>query len=117
MANPRLRKGHSNPYGPTGLSRSVLLQLESGPATIAQILETLGPRSEGVNRGTIYTILSRAALNGLVSCNKTDVEAKKPYLFELTEGGRRRVKWIHGKVKKKTRPASRVAANPVEEEE
>ena len=117
MPNPRLRKGHPNPYGPTGLSRSVLLQLENGPVTINQILETLGPRSDGVNRGTVYTILARAAQNGLVACNKTDANAKRPYFFELTDGGRRRVKWIRGRARKKVHEERRAVANPKAEEE
>lgn len=118
MGNPRLRKGKSNPYGPTGLSRSVLLQLQDGPATISSILGSMGPHSDGVHRGTILTVLNRAIMNGLVTTNRLD-GAKKPYLFELTDGGRRRVKWILGKTKVKSRPTGglRAVANPVEKEE
>jgi DNA-binding PadR family transcriptional regulator len=119
MGNPRLRKGRPNPYVRTGLSRSVLLQLEGGPATISSILGGMGPHSEGVHRGTILTILNRAILNGLVTTNRLD-GAKKPYLFELTDGGRRRVRWIRGgKVKTKSRPSTglRAVANPKGEEE
>lgn len=77
----------------------------------------MGPHSEGVHRGTILTVLNRAILNGLVTTNRLD-DAKKPYLFELTDGGRRRVKWILGKVNVKARPSAglRAVANPVEEE-
>jgi hypothetical protein len=120
MGNPNLRKGKPNPYGPTGLSRRVLLQLEDGPATISSILGEMVPRSDGVNRGTILTILNRAILNGLVTTNRLD-GAKKPYLFELTDGGRRRIEWIHGtkaKVKAPPRSKLRIVANPnVEEDE
>lgn len=121
MGNPRLRKGRPNPYGRTGLSRSVLLSLEDGPATISSILGAMGPHSEGVHRGTILTVLNRAILNGLVASNKLDPTARKPYLFELTDGGRRRVRWIRGaKAKKRTKSATgpvRAVANPGKDEE
>ena len=119
MGNPKLRKGKPNPYGPTGLSRSILLQLEKGPLTISGILEQPFPRSDGVNRGTVLTVLNRAVLNGLVTTNRLD-GAKKPYLFELTDGGRRRVKWIRGaKVKRKPLPEQRLraVANPKDDED
>lgn len=118
MPNPRLKKGRSNPYGPTGLSRSVLLQLKEGPLTISGILEQPFPRSAGVNRGTILTILNRAVLRGLVTTNR-GTGVKKPYLFSLTSGGLRRVAWIEGrKFKRKLKPAElRVVANPIEKEE
>jgi hypothetical protein len=118
MGNPNLRKGTPNPYGPTGLSRSVLLQLAAGPVTISSILGGMGPHSEGVHRGTVLTILNRAIMNGLVTTNRLD-GAKKPYLFELTDGGRRRVKWIRGKSKVKARPSTglRAVANPKDPEE
>jgi DNA-binding PadR family transcriptional regulator len=76
------------------------------------------PRSDGIHRGTILTVLNRAIMNGLVTTNRLD-GAKKPYLFELTDGGRRRVKWIRGAVKVKTRPATglRAVANPKDPEE
>ena len=76
------------------------------------------PRSDGVNRGTVLTILNRAILNGLVTTNRLD-GAKKPYLFELTDGGRRRIEWIHGRAKVKARPTVklRVVANPKAEED
>lgn len=118
MPNPRLRKGKPNPYGPTGLSRTILLQLEKGPLTISDILEQPFPRSDGVNRGTVLTILNRAVLNGLVTTTR-GTGAKKPYLFELTDGGMRRVEWIRGaKVKRKPIPSKlRAVANPKDDED
>lgn len=100
----------------TGLSRSVLLALEQGEATIDEILERLGPHNETINNGTIWTIIERARLNGLVTCG-VKAEQKRPYKYSLTDGGLRRVAWIKSKFKRKLKPAElRVAANPVEEE-
>lgn len=100
----------------TGLSRSVLLSLEDGEATVDQIVERIVPRSEGVNNGTVWTILERARENGLVTCG-IKAEQKRPYRYALTEGGLRRVAWIKGKLKMKLKPAVRAVANPVEVEE
>jgi DNA-binding PadR family transcriptional regulator len=72
-----------------------------------------------VNRGTVLTVLNRAVLNGLVTTNR-GTGAKKPYLFELTDGGKRRVKWIRGaKVKRKPLPTQglRAVANPKDDED
>lgn len=78
----------------------------------------MGPHSKGTHRGTVLTVLNRAIQNGLVTTNRLD-GAKKPYLFELTDGGRRRVDWIRGaKVKRKTIPSKlRAVANPKDPEE
>lgn len=101
----------------TGLSRSVLLALESSPASIDGILERLGPHSETVNHGTIWTILERARGNGLVSRAPIS-ERKRPHIYTLTDGGLRRIAWIKSKFKRKLKPAElKIAANPIEEEE
>lgn len=101
----------------TGLSRSVLLALEEGQGTIDEILSRLGPHSETVNHGTIWTILERARGNGLVTCG-VKADQKRPYRYSLTDGGVRRVAWIKSKFKRKLKPVElRIAANPVEEEE
>lgn len=100
----------------TGLSRSILLTLERGPATIEAVLERLGPRDSVITPGAAWVVLERAIRNGLVRSNRR--EEPKPYLYSLTDGGVRRVAWIKGKLKRKSRPAElRVVANPVEKEE
>ena len=100
----------------TGISRSVLLALEGGDATVDEILERLGPHRDTVNNGTVWTILERARQNGLVSCG-TKSEQKRPYRYALTDGGLRRVKWIKGALKRKDLPELRVVANPGKGEE
>ncbi len=102
----------------TGLSRTILLTLERGPATADEVLERLGPREREITRGAVWVVLERAIRNGLVRSNRRDEGIKKPYRYELTDGGRRRVLWIKGKFKIRL-PDLRVAANPgeVEEEE
>lgn len=91
----------------TGLSRTVLLRLEEDPMSIDEILETLGPRSEGVNHGTIWTTLERALQNGLVHRDRKS----NPHLYSLTLGGERRVAWIKNQMKRSAeRP--RAVANP-----
>lgn len=102
----------------TGLSRSVLLALEGGEATsIAEILERLGPHSDTINHGTIWTILERARKLGLVTCGMK-AEQKRPHRYSLTEGGLRRVAWIKGRFKRQEKPALRAVANPsIESEE
>ena len=100
----------------TGLSRSVLLALEGGEATIDELLGRLGPHSDTVNHGTVWTILERARANGLVSCGVKS-EQKRPYRYGLTDGGLRRIKWIKGALKRKDRPELRAVANPGKGEE
>lgn len=100
----------------TGLSRSVLLALEEGEATVDEILERLGPHSDTVNNGTVWTILERARLNGLVTCG-VKAEQKRPYRYSLTDGGVRRIVWIKGKFKRKSKPELRAVANPKVEED
>jgi len=86
----RVRKSKSSYRKLTGLSRGVLLTLKKGPLSVAGVLEAMGPRSESVHEGTIWTILSRARQNGLVRREL----AGRTYLYELTAGGDRRVRWI-----------------------
>lgn len=101
----------------TGLSRSVLLALEEGEATVDEILERLGSHTDTVNNGTVWTIVERARLHGLVTCG-VKAEQKRPYHYSLTDGGLRRVAWIKSKFKRKLKPADlRVVANPTEKEE
>lgn len=101
----------------TGLSRSVLLALADGEATVNEVLARLGPHTDTVNNGTVWTILERARLNGLVTCGVKS-EQKRPYKYWLTEGGLRRVVWIKSQFKRKLKPAElRVVANPTEKEE
>ena len=100
----------------TGLSRSVLLALEQGEATIDEILERLGPHNETINNGTIWTIVERARMNGLVTCG-VKAEQKRPYRYSLTDGGVRRIEWIKGRFKRKAKPDLRAVANPKVEEE
>ncbi len=100
----------------TGLSRSILLTLERGPATIESVLERLGPRDKEITPGAVWVVLERAIRNGLVRSNRR--EEPKPYLYTLTDGGIRRVAWIKSKLKRKLKPAElRVVANPTEKEE
>jgi len=99
----------------TGLSRSILLTLERGPATIEAVLERLGPRDKTITPGAAWVVLERAIRNGLVRSNRR--EEPKPYLYSLTDGGVRRVAWIKAKLKMKLRPVLRVAANPGKGEE
>ncbi len=101
----------------TGLSRTVLLALEQGPATSDEVLERLGPSEKEITRGAVWVILERAMRNGLVRSDRRDETSKKPYHWELTDGGRRRVKWIKSRFKQKSKPELRAVANPVEEEE
>lgn len=89
----------------TGLCRSVILSLSEESGSIDEILERLGPRSDGVSTGTIWTILDRARHNGLVRREKEG----RTFFYELTDGGRRRVDWIKG-AKAARRP--RAVANP-----
>jgi DNA-binding PadR family transcriptional regulator len=99
----------------TGLSRSILLTLERGDATIEEVLERLGPRDKAITPGAAWVILERAIRNGLVRSNRR--EQPKPYRYSLTEGGLRRVAWIKGAFKRKTKPELRAVANPADEEE
>jgi DNA-binding PadR family transcriptional regulator len=100
----------------TGLSRSILLTLERGEATIEEVLERLGPREKTITPGAVWVILERAIRNGLVRSDRR--ENPKPYHYRLTDGGIRRIKWIKSKFKRALKPVElRVAANPVEEEE
>lgn len=109
----RSRPGHVR----TGLSRSVLLALGDGPATVDEILGRLGPHTDTVNNGTVWTIVERARLLGLVTCGVKS-EQKPPYRYSLTEGGERRVAWIKSKFNRKLKPADlRIAANPALREE
>ena len=101
----------------TGLSRAILLTLERGPATADEVLDRLGPWSKPITRGAVWVTLERAMRNGLVRSDRRDDTSKKPYHYTLTDGGLRRVKWIKGAFKRQEKPALRVAANPVEEEE
>ena len=94
----------------TGISRSVLLALQGGKKNSKQILSSLGPRRETVHQGTVWTILSRARMNGLVSREKVG----RAFFYSLTGGGERRVEWILSQKQKQVR---RVAANPKEKEE
>ncbi len=106
------------PWKRTGLSRTILLALERGPATADDVLERLGPMEKVITRGAVWVILERAMRNGLVRSDRRDEGTKKPYRYELTDGGRRRVAWIKGKLKLKLKPVElRVAANPAEVEE
>jgi DNA-binding PadR family transcriptional regulator len=99
------------------LSRSVLLSLVDGPATVDDILARLGPHNDTVNNGTVWTIVERARLQGLVTCGVKS-EQKPPYRYSLTDGGLRRVAWIKSQFKRKLKPAElKVVANPVEKEE
>lgn len=100
----------------TGLSRTILLTLERGPATADEVLERLGPREKEITRGAVWVTLERAMRNGLVRSDRRDEGVKKPYRYELTDGGRRRIAWIKGKTKIRL-PEFRAVANPVEEEE
>lgn len=100
----------------TGLSRSIILTLERGPATIEAVLERLGPRDKTITSGAVWVVLERAIRNGLVRSNRR--EQPKPYLYSLTDGGFRRVEWIKGKFKRKVKPDElRAVANPAEQEE
>jgi hypothetical protein len=100
----------------TGLSRSILLTLESGEATIEEVLQRLGPRQKPITAGAVWVILERAIRNGLVRSNRR--EEPKPYKYKLTDGGIRRVTWIKGAFKRQAKPALRAVANPpVEAEE
>lgn len=81
----------------TGISRSVLLSLEEGPASIALVLDRLGDRSRGVTHGTIWTTLERARAQGLVTCGVKKA-VRPPYIYSLTDGGMRRVEWIKEKL-------------------
>jgi DNA-binding PadR family transcriptional regulator len=109
------------PWRRTGLSRSILLTLDGVEATIDEILEQLekrpGPRASDkeITSGAVWVILERAMRNGLVVSNRR--EAKKPYLYRLTAGGIRRVKWIKAKLGLKSKPELRAVANPKPSEE
>jgi DNA-binding PadR family transcriptional regulator len=98
------------------------LALEGGEATINELLERIGPHNGTVNHGTIWTVLERARENGLVSYSSTDETGKRPrgrpsFWYGLTDGGRRRVKWIKGALKRKEKPELRAVANPGKDEE
>lgn len=112
-----MEKVTKKPWRRTGLSRSILLTLERGEATIEAVLERLGPRDSEITQGAVWVILERAIQNGLVASDRHLPETKKPYLFWLTDGGLRRVAWIKGKLKLKSKPALRVVANPKPSEE
>jgi DNA-binding PadR family transcriptional regulator len=112
VPNPNLRRGRPNPYGPTGLSRKTLLALADGPLSIDEILDQIGPRSDGVTHGTIWTILDRATHHGLLRREKKG----RSFIYSLTDGGERRIRWIQKKAKAKL-PAVRVVANPKSGEE
>lgn len=116
---PKLNPGgaRSNPGRiRTGISRAVLLLLKRDDGlTVNEILESLGPRSDGVNAGTIWTTLHRAKLLGLIR-TETDEGKKKPVWYFLTEGGQRRVDWIRQR-KSAAKPRVRAVANPPIEEE
>jgi len=99
----------------TGLSRAILLTLERGPATADEVLERLGPWPKPITRGAVWVVLCRAIQNGLARSSRTDGE-KKPYHYELTDGGVRRIKWIKGKTKQRL-PTMKAVANPKVEEE
>ena len=98
----------------TGISRAVLLQLRRDKGlTVNDILELLGPRSDGVTHGTIWTTLKRASLLGLVR-SETNNGRQRPLWYYLTEGGQRRVDWIRRRKSEISR--TRVVANPAKEE-
>lgn len=77
----------------TGISRSILVQLEGGPLSIYEIMSKLGPRREGVTHSTIWITLDRARLNGLIRREKREGRGRT-YFYSLTDGGQRRVAWI-----------------------
>jgi DNA-binding PadR family transcriptional regulator len=103
------------PWRRTGLSRSILMTLERGEATIYEILDRLGPRDKEITPGAAWVVLERAIQNGLVRSNRR--EQPKPYLYSLTAGGLRRINWIKVKFKQKSKPELRAVANPKVEEE
>lgn len=115
-------KSQKKPWRRTGLSRSILLTLEAGETTIEGVLARLADRpglrasDKEITSGAVWVILERSIQNGLVASNRHLPDAKKPYLFRLTDGGVRRVRWIKGQFKKKSKPDLRIAANPGEEE-
>lgn len=108
-------RGRRNGGRRTGISREILTTLSDGPLTIERILERLGPRSEGVTSGTIWTTLERAMHNGLVRSSRSDEGSLRPFSYSLTDGGVRRVKWIQGARQFARRP--RAVANPGKAEE
>lgn len=87
-------KKRSRSKGPhaTGISRKVLFALwDLGSSDLKGIWEALG-KLDGVTQGTVWTILSRAALHGLVAkglSGKTGL-----ITWQLTKGGVRRVRWL-----------------------
>lgn len=97
----------------TGISRAVLMALQDGKKNSKQILSSLRPRRETVHQGTIWTILSRARMNGLVSREKIG----RAFFYSLTGGGKRRVEWILSMKKEEKKEVRRIAANPKEKEE
>jgi len=94
-----------------------LLTLERGRATIEEVLERLGPRDKEITPGAVWVILERAIQNGLVSSDRHLEGSKKPYFFWLTDGGKRRIVWIKGRLGRKVKPELRAIANPKVEEE
>jgi DNA-binding PadR family transcriptional regulator len=92
----------------TGVSRAILLCLSAAKRqlSINEILERLGPRTDGVTHGTIWTTLDRARSNGLVRRQLRG----RTYYYSLTAGGKRRVSWIQGTVL-----SHRAVANPQNE--
>lgn len=101
----------------TGLARALLLTLERGPATADEVLERLGPWPTEITRGAVWVTLERAIRNGLVRSDRRDEDSKKPYHYELTDGGVRRVKWIKGRFRRQEKPEMRAVANPDPDEE
>ena len=92
----------------TGISRAVLMALQDGQKSSAEILNLIGPHAETVHQGTIWTILSRARLNGLVARERIG----RSYFYRLTDGGQRRTAWILQQASKGKRLA---VANPKKE--
>ena len=92
-----------NPFT-TGISRRVLLALESYPqgANVTEIYAHLKLKPYDMAMSSIYNILKDHIRNGLVSRTK---ESGEVYQYLLTQGGQRRVKylkdlWEQGRIKK-----------------